>query len=94
MPVHRSGVKRMRTGQKRHARNVAAKSELKTLFKKLDQLCSKKSIDEAKELVQIITSKLDKVATKGIIHKKKASRKKSRLAKKLNRLLSTQPNNQ
>lgn len=94
MPVHRSAVKRMRTGQKRHARNVAAKSELKTLSKKLDQLILNKSIDEAKELVRITASKLDKVATKGIIHKKKASRKKSRLARKLNRLLSTQSYNQ
>lgn len=89
MPVHRSALKRMRTSQKRHARNVAAKSELKTLIRKADQLISQKSADEAKEAVRLASSKLDKAATKGIIHKKTASRKKSRLTLRLSRLLAT-----
>lgn len=89
MPVHRSALKRMRTSQKRHTRNVAAKSELKTSIKKADQLISQKSVDEAKEAVRLACSKLDKAATKGVIHSKTASRKKSRLTRRLSRLLAT-----
>lgn len=89
MPVHRSALKRMRTSQKRHARNVAVKSELKTLIRKADQLISRKLVDEAKEAVRLACSRLDKARTKGVIPKKTASRKKSRLTRRLSRLLAT-----
>ncbi|GAG66456.1 unnamed protein product, partial [marine sediment metagenome] len=61
-------------------------SELKTVLKKIDGLISSNKADEAKELIQMVMSKLDKAVSKGVIHKKKASRKKSRLAKKLIKL--------
>ncbi len=89
MPVHRSALKRMRTSQKRYDRNVAVRSELKTLTRKADQLISRKSVDEAKKAVHLACSKLDKAATKGVIHSKTASRKKSRLARRLSQLLAT-----
>lgn len=89
MPIHKSAAKRMRRSKKRQLRNVAIRSELKTLFKKIDRLISQKLTDEAKEAVRVASSKLDKAATKGVIHKKKASRKKSRLSRKLSRALTT-----
>lgn len=42
-----------------------------------------KKADEAKNLLKAIVSKLDKAASKGIIHKNAAARKASRLTKKL-----------
>ena len=86
MPVHKSAVKRIKTSQKKHARNLAVQSGLKTVLKKLDGLISSNKADQAKELIQEAMVKLDKAASKGVIHKKRASRKKSRLAKKLNKL--------
>ena len=86
MPVRKSAIKRMKTSRKRHARNLAVQSELKTVLKKIDGLISSNKADEAKKLIQQVMSKLDKAASKGVIHKKKASRKKSRLAKKLIKL--------
>ncbi len=86
MPVHKSAVKRIRTSQKKHARNLAIQSELKTVLKKLDGLISSNKADQAKELIQQAMVKLDIAASKGAIHKKRASRKKSRLTKKLNKL--------
>ena len=89
MPAHKSAVKRIRTSQKKHARNLAVQSELKTVLKKLDGLISANKADQAKELIQQAMVKLDRAASKGAIHKKRAFRKKSRLAKKLNKLKTT-----
>ena len=86
MPVYKSAIKRIKTSRKRHARNLVVQSELKTILKKIDGLISSNKADEAKELIQMVMSKLDKAVSKGVIHKKKASRKKSRLAKKLIKL--------
>jgi small subunit ribosomal protein S20 len=54
----------------------------------LDLLASKKNEEVKKQLTDLI-SQFDKAASKGIIHKKTASRKKSRLMKKLGTLKST-----
>ncbi len=89
MPIHKSAVKRMRISQKRGARNVALQSELKTVLHKVNGLLSQKPTEETKEALRLAISKLDNAAGKGIIHKKTASRKKSRLTKKLNKLLAT-----
>ena len=89
MPVCKSAIKRMKTSRKRHARNLVVQSELKTILKKIDGLISSNKADEAKELIQMVMSKLDKAVSKGVIHKKKASRKISRLARQVNQLSSS-----
>ena len=86
MPAHKSAVKRIKTSQKKHIRNAAVQSELKTLLNKLDELISSNKTDEAKATVHQAMSKFDKAVSKGVIHKRKASRHKSRLAKKLGKL--------
>lgn len=88
MPVHKSALKRMKTGRKRYTRNAAIRSELKTILNKVDQLLSQKLKEEATSTARLAASKLDKAVTSGIIHKKTASRKKSRIARKLAKLLS------
>jgi len=75
--------KSIRQDKKRQLRNLAIKSELKTLIKRLNSLISAKKADEAKKLLVKVMSKLDKAAKKGIIKRHNADRKKSRLSSKL-----------
>lgn len=79
----KSGRKRAKTSKKRQARNVEAKQALKKAFKLADRAIASKSA-EVKDLVMQAISLVDKTAQRGIIHKNKAARKKSRLTKKFN----------
>ncbi|MBN3038616.1 MAG: 30S ribosomal protein S20 [Candidatus Omnitrophica bacterium] len=83
MPIKKSALKELRKSKKRHLHNISISSELKTLNKKFISLVDAKKIEQAKEILCRLSAKLDSAANKKIIHKKKASRKKSRLARKL-----------
>jgi len=75
----------IKVARKKTARNTAAKSALKTVLKKAVESIESKKGEDAVEKLRKATSTLDKTAAKGIIHKNRASRKKSRLQKKLNK---------
>jgi small subunit ribosomal protein S20 len=81
MPQHKSNEKRMRTSKKENARNRAVKSTLKTLGKKV--LAAAPA--DAEALYREMASELDRSAKKGVIPRRRADRKKSRLAKALNK---------
>jgi small subunit ribosomal protein S20 len=83
MPIKRASFKDLRKSKKRHYRNISTKSELHSLTKKFEGLTLSKKADEAKALLKNLISKIDKAASKGIIHRNTASRKISRLIKKL-----------
>lgn len=83
MPRRRTSLKRKRQDKKRHLRNLKIKQQLKKTLKKFQTLLLAKNINEAKESLRRVFSQLDKAAKKRIIHPKTASRKKSRLAKRL-----------
>lgn len=83
MPILKSAFKRIRQNKKRRLRNLRIRSELKALSKKLNLALSSKKLDEAKARTAELISKLDKARSKGIIHKNTASRKKSRILRKL-----------
>ena len=76
MPNIKSAKKRVLVSKVRQERNKAAKSQLKTVMK---QARADGATAEAKLAA---VKKLDKAAGKGLIHKNKAARLKSRLAKK------------
>lgn len=78
MPNIKSAKKRVLVASLRNERNKAAKTELKTVLKKA------RAEDATAEAVKAAAIKLDKSAGKGLIHKNKAARIKSRLAKKAN----------
>lgn len=59
---------------------------MKTSIKKFEQALEGANLSDAKAAFARATRMIDKAVTKGIIHKNTAARKKSRLAKKLNRL--------
>jgi small subunit ribosomal protein S20 len=85
MPRRKTSLKKARADKKRHLRNLKVKQELKKALKKFQALLSAKNIDEAKKYLATLFSKLDKAAKKNIIHPNTASRKKSRLARRLSK---------
>jgi small subunit ribosomal protein S20 len=83
MPNHKSCEKRLRQEKKRSARNHYVKSTINTLSKKIR---SGISIEEKEVILKKIYSDLDKAAKRNIIHKRTASRRKSRIADYINNL--------
>ncbi len=79
----RSAEKMIRVAERRRVRNRAVKSAVKTLIRKAERSIFGEGDDSAALVVQAI-SKLDKAASKGVLHKRNAARRKSRLMKKLN----------
>jgi small subunit ribosomal protein S20 len=87
----KSQVKRIKQNEKRRQRNVKAKSSIRTASKKLvTAVESKENADAVKGLFVNLQKTIDKAAGAGVVHKKTASRKKSRLAKRVNALLKSQ----
>ncbi|MBI4388495.1 MAG: 30S ribosomal protein S20 [Candidatus Omnitrophica bacterium] len=82
MPITKSAIDHVRSDKRKQARNQKVRSELRTLFKKIALLATQDSA-KAKEEAQSLISKFDRAAQKGAIHKQKANRKKSRLARLL-----------
>ncbi len=85
-----SAKKRVRQNEKRRTINRARKSQVKTQIKHFEEAVKANDIDAATERYRLVTKKLDKVASTSTMHKATASRKKSRLAKKLNSLKAKQ----
>lgn len=85
MPTRKSAKKSIRQDVVRRMRNRSDKSALKTQIKKFVSAIKSHDFDEAGKHLSLVTKKLDKIAAKNIIHKKTASRKKSRLARFLNK---------
>ena len=78
MPNSPSAIKRVRSDEKKRLLNLAAISELKTLGKKL--LTLKPEPAKAGELAAILSARYDRAASRGIIPRGRADRKKSRIA--------------
>lgn len=79
MPNIKSAIKRVKVSEKRRLRNASQKSALRTAVKAFETALTPEALVSA-------SKKLDKAASKGLIHKNAANRKKSRLAKRLNAL--------
>ena len=76
MPNIKSAMKRVKVSKKKNLRNRMIKSGVKTAVKKYEAALTQEQLSMA-------SSALDKAATKGVIHKNAANRKKARLARKL-----------
>jgi ribosomal protein S20 len=88
MAHSKSSKKRIFIGERNANRNQAIKSRVKTFVKKVLSAVEAKNVDEAKTALQVAYKELDKAVTKGVLKKNTASRKKSRLALKVNSLAS------
>jgi len=83
---HKSAVKRDRQSKARRERNIAAKSMVKTQVKSVLAAVEKKDKENSAKAFKETVPAVAKAAAKGLIHKKNASRKISRLTKKVNAL--------
>jgi len=81
-----SAKKRVRQNARRRARNRARKDALKDVTKAFNATLTGGDTKKAEDAFRQLSSRLDKVAAKGTIHKNAAARRRSRLAKKLNAL--------
>ncbi len=84
MPNSVSAKKSHRQSLRRRARNRSQRSALRTAVKKVRLAAAAGEAEEARELLQTATKRLDHAATKKLIHKNKAARTKSRLTKLVN----------
>lgn len=88
MANHPSALKRQRQSEKRRVRNKGYKSTINTTIKKILSSLSEKDTDKAKEFYREAVSRLDGAVTKGALHRRTASRRISRLTKKVSAQIS------
>ena len=84
MANHPSALKRARQNETRKLRNRAVKTRVKNVVKSVRQDAATQSPEAAQKELNAAKSLIDKAAKKGVIHKKTAARKISRLAKLVN----------
>ncbi|MGA3085371.1 MAG: 30S ribosomal protein S20 [Thermodesulfobacteriota bacterium] len=90
MANHPSALKRAKQNKVRRLRNASLKSKIKTKVKKYLQTLEASSQEPAHPALIQAVSLIDRAGSKGILHQRTASRKISRLSKKLNKI-SGQP---
>jgi small subunit ribosomal protein S20 len=78
----KSQIKRNLTNEKARLRNKAVSSSLKTAVRKFREAAEAGETEKAQELLRDANRKLDKAASKGVIHKNQAANRKSALAKR------------
>ena len=78
----KSQIKRNKPNEKAHERNKAVKTGLKTAVRKFREAAESGDAAEAQALAKDAAKKLDKAASKGVIHKNQAANRKSAIAKK------------
>ena len=83
MPNIKSAIKRVKVSEKKNLRNRMIKSATKTSLRKFEDAIVAGTADAA--LLSATQGAVDKAAVKGVISKNAANRKKSRLAKRLNK---------
>lgn len=83
MPIKRSSFKDLRKSRARRVRNISTMSEIRTLAKKVETLITEKKAQEAGAALGSFASKMAKAAKTGVVKKNTASRKISRLMKRL-----------
>ena len=85
MANHPSALKRARQNEKKRIRNKSYKTRAKKAVKEVRTALGDNSLDRAKDGFKKAVSIIQKSASKGVIHKKKAARTISRLAHHVNR---------
>jgi len=86
LATHPSAEKRDRQNKKRKIRNTAVKSETKTEIKKVLAAVDEQDRDSSEKALKSAIKVIKKAGSKGVYHKNNASRKVSRLTKKVNAL--------
>ena len=79
----KSQIKRNKQNAVRQERNKGVRSELKTRVRNA-VAATEEGADDVEELARLAISRIDRAASKGVIHRNAAARRKSRLAKRVN----------
>ena len=82
----KSQIKRNRQNEKRRLRNRSVRSEMNTRTKAALDAAEHNDEETAAEALRLAAKRIDKAAAKGVIHKNTAARRKSRLAREIQRL--------
>ena len=82
----KSQIKRNRQNKKRRDLNRVYRGRARTALKKARLAIESGNLEEARTATQTATKALDKAAAKGVFHKNKAARQKSRLMQQLNNM--------
>ncbi len=85
MATHKSAIKRHRQSLARRERNRIVKGGIRKSIKRVYAAVEAGDAEAARESLQVAIVRLDKAASKGIIHKNNAARRKSRLTRLVNR---------
>lgn len=83
MANHKSALKRIRQNEKRRLYNRTYRSRARTFVKKARVSLADGDLEAAREDTRLAVQDLDKAASRGVIHRNNASRRKSRLMKQL-----------
>ncbi len=83
MANHKSSIKRIRANERKRQANRYYSKTMRNALKNIRSITDK---DEATQKLSAMTSMIDKLAKKGMIHKNKAANLKSGLMKKINAL--------
>lgn len=86
MANHKSAIKRARQSEEQRVRNRSRKTRMKNVIRGLDEIIAEKSPEKAAEELKKVVSIIAKTSSKGVIHRNTASRKISRLARRVNAL--------
>ena len=87
MKKNKSAIKKAKQAEERRVRNAHVKTGMKTQIKKALTSIGANDKENTGALLKNAIASIDKAASKNVIHKKNASRKISRLAKKANKVL-------
>ncbi len=88
MPNTKSAAKRVKTNLIRAQRNKSVKTVLKSSIRRFQEAVNSDELEEAKTALVKACRVIDKAVVHGVIHKNNASRKKSRLARMLNKKIA------
>jgi small subunit ribosomal protein S20 len=83
LPHSKSARKRVRQNERRRRRNRSIKSYCKTTLKRVEQALQHNDKDQVKSRLAIAMSAWHKAAAKGVVHRRTAARKISRLSQRV-----------
>ena len=85
----KSQIKRNKQNEVRRVRNKAVRSEIRTRVKNAESAAAE-GTEAGAEALRMAVKRIDKAASKGVIHKNQAANRKSRLMKRLAKLTSSE----
>jgi small subunit ribosomal protein S20 len=80
----KSALKRIRVSEKKRLHNAMIKSRLRTAIRRFNESLTLSEPEQVRARLSNAFSVIDKAATKGVIHKNNAARKKARLSRQFN----------